>query len=157
MVAGYTAFLFGQAEARDLWQSAVLFWHLFAQAAMVGSGFLAMLAPFADLSTDASQLLARAFVLSTAAYLLIIAIEYGGKHASRNAAVAAHVITHGRYAKTFWLGAVLPAVVAVGLGSTVWSGSGSQVALLAGGVLVQVALIAYESVFVRAAQDVPLS
>ena len=32
MVAGYTAFLFGQAEGRDLWQSPLLFWHLIVQA-----------------------------------------------------------------------------------------------------------------------------
>ena len=28
LAAGYTAFLFGQAEGRDLWQSPLLFWHL---------------------------------------------------------------------------------------------------------------------------------
>src|SRR5690606_17276315 len=28
LMAGYTAFLFGQAEGRDLWQSPLLFWHL---------------------------------------------------------------------------------------------------------------------------------
>jgi formate-dependent nitrite reductase membrane component NrfD len=157
MIAGYTAFLFGQAEGRDLWQSGVLFWHLISQAVMVGAGALLVLAPLTDLSADADRLLARAFVLGIAAHLLIVAVEYGGKHASRNAAVAAHVIVSGRYAKTFWLGGVLLAVVAAGLGITGWSGSGPEVALVAGGLLAQVALIAYESVFVRAAQDVPLS
>ena len=42
MMAGYTAFLFGQAEGRDLWQSPLLFWHLLVQAVMVGSGALAV-------------------------------------------------------------------------------------------------------------------
>ncbi len=46
MMAGYTAFLFGQAEGRDLWQSPVLFWHLQAQAVMVGSGALAVFGLF---------------------------------------------------------------------------------------------------------------
>ena len=41
LVAGYTAFLFGQAEGRDLWQSPLLFWHLLVQAVMVGGGALA--------------------------------------------------------------------------------------------------------------------
>ena len=47
MVAGYTAFLFGQAEGRDLWQSPLLFWHLLAQAVMVGAGALAVAAAIA--------------------------------------------------------------------------------------------------------------
>ena len=41
MLAGYTAFLFGQAEGRDLWQSPLLFWHLLPQAVLVGAGALA--------------------------------------------------------------------------------------------------------------------
>jgi Ni/Fe-hydrogenase subunit HybB-like protein len=36
--AGYTAFLFGQAEARDLWQSPILLWHMVAGAFAVGGG-----------------------------------------------------------------------------------------------------------------------
>nr|NIS42693.1 ferredoxin [Desulfuromonadales bacterium] len=36
--AGYTAFLFGQAEARDLWQSPMLLWHMVAGAFAVGGG-----------------------------------------------------------------------------------------------------------------------
>ncbi|MFD1659084.1 4Fe-4S dicluster domain-containing protein [Streptomyces caeni] len=156
MAAGYTAYLFGQAEGRDLWQSAVLFWHLLAQAVMVGAGALAVLAPLVDLSEDASQLLARSFVIAVAAHLLITWVEFGGKHASRNASVAAHVITHGRYAKTFWLGGIVPSVVAGALAATGWSG-GSQAALVVAGLVAQAALLAHESVFVRAAQDVPLS
>ena len=42
MAAGYTGFLFGQAEGRDLWQSPLLFWHLQVQALMVGAGALAL-------------------------------------------------------------------------------------------------------------------
>jgi Fe-S-cluster-containing dehydrogenase component len=156
MAAGYTAYLFGQAEGRDLWQSAVLFWHLLSQAVMVGAGALAVLAPLVDLSEDASQLLARSFVIAVAAHLLITWVEFGGKHASRNASVAAHVITHGRYAKTFWLGGIVPSVVAGALAATGWSG-GSQAALVVAGLVAQAALLAHESVFVRAAQDVPLS
>ena len=34
--AGYTAFLFGQAEARDLWQSPMLLWHMIAGATTAG-------------------------------------------------------------------------------------------------------------------------
>jgi Fe-S-cluster-containing dehydrogenase component/formate-dependent nitrite reductase membrane component NrfD len=156
LMAGYTAFLFGQAEGRDLWQSPVLFWHLVVQAGMVGSGALAVAGAFGHLSRSGSALLARAFVIAVALHLLMLTVEYAGRHASRQAGVAAHIITRGRYARTFWLGAVLPAVIAGVLGLLAWSGT-SPIALLAAGVLVQPALVAYESVFVRAGQDVPLS
>jgi formate-dependent nitrite reductase membrane component NrfD len=165
LMAGYTAFLFGQAEGRDLWQSPVLFWHLVAQAVMVGSGALAVAGAIAewssaDWSSTAWGFIAAAFVVSTVVHLLMLAVEYGGKHASRQAATAAHVITSGRYARTFWLGAVLPSALAGLLGAVAWgaTSSGFAAGLLAlAGLAVQPALIAYESVFVRAGQDMPLS
>lgn len=156
LMAGYTAFLFGQAEGRDLWQSRLLFWHLVVQAAMVGSGALALAGTIVGLSDKAWTLLAASFVTATLLHLLMLAAEYTGKHASRQASVAAHIITHGRYARTFWLGGVLPAAVAAVLGALTWGGA-TTVLLASAGVLVQPALLAYESVFVRAGQDVPLS
>ncbi len=156
LMAGYTAFLFGQAEGRDLWQSPLLFWHLLVQAVMVGSGALAIVAAFLDVTDSMWRLLAAAFVLATVLHLLMLALEYAGKHASRQAAVAAHIITRGRYASLFWLGVVVPAVAAAVLGALTWGGA-STVLLAIAGVVVQPALVAYESVFVRAGQDPPLS
>jgi len=156
MMAGYTAFLFGQAEGRDLWQSRLLFWHLIVQAAMVGSGALAVAGTFVGLSDQAWTLVAVSFVTSALLHLLMLAAEYAGKHASRQASVAARIITHGRYAKTFWLGSVLPVAVAALLGALTWGGASAALLVFAG-ILVQPALLAYESVFVRAGQDVPLS
>ncbi len=40
--AGYTAFLFGQAEGRDFWQSPLLLPHLIVQAALAGAAVLAL-------------------------------------------------------------------------------------------------------------------
>jgi Fe-S-cluster-containing dehydrogenase component len=157
LMAGYTAFLFGQAEGRDLWQSPVLFWHLQAQAVMVGTGSLAVIGIFLDLSEQAWGLLTGAFVIATLAHLAILLVEYGGRHVSRQAATAAHVITRGRYARTFWLGSVVPTAVAAMLGGVAWA-TGAVPALVAlAGLIVQPALLAYESVFVRAGQDMPLS
>jgi hypothetical protein len=160
MMAGYTAFLFGQAEGRDLWQSPVLFWHLQAQAVMVGAGALAVAGPFLDLSEAAWTLIVASFVIGTVAHLAILLVEYAGKHPSRQAATAAHVITHGRYAKTFWMGSVVPTVIAAAVGVVAWligAGTTSAVLLALAGLIVQPALLAYESVFVRAGQDMPLS
>jgi hypothetical protein len=82
--------------------------------------------------------------------------EYGGRHATAGAAAAAHMITHGRYSVPFWGGAVVLGVIAA-IGAAVgWSATSVMLLALAG-LAVQVALLFYESVFVRAGQDVPLS
>ncbi|NDL61094.1 4Fe-4S dicluster domain-containing protein [Phytoactinopolyspora mesophila] len=158
LAAGYTAFLFGQAEGRDLWQSPLLFWHLVVQAFMVGSGALAVIAQAVDVSDEGQRLLARVLLIAAVVHLLMLALEYGTKHATRNASVAAHVLIRGRYAGMFWGGNALAGIAAV-LAVAGWGGvSGSAaVAVVVAGVLVQVALLAYETVFVRAAQEVPLS
>ncbi len=156
MTAAYTGFLFGQAEGRDLWQSPLLFWHLVVQAVMVGAGVLVVVEPFVDLSADAQEFLVRALVLGTVGHLAMLAVEYGGQHATRGAATAAHMVTHGRYAALFWWAAVGGCVVAALLGALDWSTPISVFAVLSA-LLVQAALLAYESVFVRAGQDVPLS
>ncbi len=159
MMAGYTAFLFGQAEGRDLWQSKWLFLHLGVQAVMVGSGALAVAGLLVGLSDSAWRLLAASFVLSTLGHLLLLAVEYSGKHSTRGAALAAHIILSGRYSQTFWFGGVAPCVVAAVVGALVWASllPTPSVWLALAGLLVQPALLAYESVFVRAGQDVPLS
>jgi hypothetical protein len=66
------------------------------------------------------------------------------------------MVTHGRYARLFWTGAVAVALIAALVGAFSWYGEPLIVAIAAG-MLVQLALVAYESVFVRAGQDVPLS
>ena len=156
MVAGYTAFLFGQAEGRDLWQSPVLFWHLLAQALMVGAGALLVMSVFFAPSAEAFRLLCALLVIGVIAHLLITAVEFGGKHATRNAQVAAHAITRGRYARVFWLGSVLLSAVGGALALVGLFGSLSLLGVLAG-LIVQPALILHERVFVMAAQDPPLS
>lgn len=156
MVAGYTAFLFGQAEGRDLWQSPVLFWHLLAQAAMVGAG--AMLVVGAAIGTDAAvmQWLAWALIVGVVAHLLITAVEFGGNHSTRNAQVAAHSITHGRYRLQFWGGSIFLTIIG-GLIALPTALGGEIILAALAGLIVQPALVLHERVFVMAAQDPPLS
>lgn len=156
LTAGYTGFLFGQAEGRDLWQTPLLFWHLIVQAFMVGAGALVIALPTVGLGPAALGYLVQTFVVATAVHLAMLALEYGGRHQMRQAAVAAHMITRGRYAPVFWIGVAVAAVAAV-LGGVGWAAGGLVAAVVAGGVLAQAGLLAYESVFVRAPQDVPLS
>ncbi|HVV21750.1 MAG TPA: 4Fe-4S dicluster domain-containing protein [Pseudonocardiaceae bacterium] len=155
MVAGYTAFLFGQAEGRDLWQSPLLFWLLGVQAVMVGGGALLLAGQAAGLHGAAGTLLAAAVTLAAAGHVLMVLLEYLGRHTTANAAAAAAMAVRGRYARTFWAGGIGVAVLAFTFAVLGWAGV--PVVAVAAGVLVQPALLAYESVFVRAAQDVPLS
>lgn len=156
LTASYTGFLFGQAEGRDLWQSPLLFWHLAVQAVMVGAGALYLLTPFLDTHAGGRELLAKALVAATVVHLAMVLVEHSGSHQTRGASVAARMMTRGRYAPTFWVGAVGGGLLAAGLGVAGWDGQG-QVPTLLAAALAQVALLAYESVFVRAGQDVPLS
>jgi Fe-S-cluster-containing dehydrogenase component/formate-dependent nitrite reductase membrane component NrfD len=156
MVGGYTAFLFGQAEGRDLWQSPLLFWHLQAQAVMVGAGALAVAAAVVGTAAPGANLIAAALTIATVAHVLMLLFEYGGRHASAAAAAAAHMVTRGRYAPIFWGGGVALAGAAAVLAAIGWAATMVAAAALAG-LAVQAALLAYESVFVRAGQDVPLS
>lgn len=157
MGSGYTGFLFGQAEGRDLWQSPLLFWHLGVQALMVGSGALALAAPFVSLSETGQTFIVRTLTLAAVAHLFMLVIEYGGRHPTKQGAAAAHLITHGPYARLFWTIGVGGTTVAAVFAALGWNGGFAASAVLVAAVIVQVALLAYESVFVRAGQDLPLS
>jgi hypothetical protein len=156
LVTGYTAFLFRQAEGRDLWQSGWLFPHLLAQALMVGAGALGFAAWCAGTGTAGVGLVARAIVVGAVLHLAITGVHLGGGHGSRAAAVAARVIVRGRYARRFWLASVAPTALALVLAAVAWNGAAVWAVGVAG-LLVQPALLVYESAFIRAGQDVPLS
>ena len=156
MCAGYTAFLFNQAEGRDLWQSPILFAHLQVQAVMAGGGALLVVAPFMSTAHGTVEFVAWAVTIAIVVHLVMLVIELGLKHSTKNAEVAAHAITRGQYANVFWAFAVLLTIV-VGLGTLVVALGFSTWLGLVMGLVIQVPLLAYESVFVMAGQDPPLS
>jgi Fe-S-cluster-containing dehydrogenase component len=153
--AGYTAFLFAQAEGRDLWQSRLLFPHLLVQAGMVGAGVLALLTPSREMRPEADAFIVRCLVVATVLHLAFAIVEFYGAHNSKAAGAAAHLATHGPYALLF-RGSLALALVGAGLAAFSWDGEHLGLAVAAG-LVVQVALLGYETVFVRAGQDVPLS
>ena len=124
---------------------------------MVGSGALLVLSAIFAPDAGTVRWLSWALVIGVVAHLLITAVEFGGKHATRNAEVAAHAITHGRYSRTFWLGSVGLSVLAGALALIGAVSGGLLVLGLVAGLIVQVALVLHEKVFVMAAQDPPLS
>ncbi|MGH9109086.1 MAG: 4Fe-4S dicluster domain-containing protein [Acidimicrobiales bacterium] len=158
IAAGYTGLLFGQAKGRDLWQSPLLFWHLLVQATMAGAGVLLVLAAIAGSPVETVALVVRVLVAAAAMHLVVLVIEHAGRHGTRHAQVATRIIARGRYARLFWAGAVAPTVISLVLAAALgWDGGGVTPAMVVAGLLVQVSVLAYETVFVWAGQDVPLS
>jgi formate-dependent nitrite reductase membrane component NrfD/ferredoxin len=152
--AVYTAFLFGQAEGRDLWQSSLLPVHLIVQSFMAGSGALLILAAIANLPGDAIAVTRLLFVGSIIVDLVVTLFgEFGMPHASEAAAQAAHDIRAGRYRQHFWLGSVLLGHV----GPLALLLAGISAADVAASAAVIVGLYLYEYAFVMAPQHVPNS
>ncbi|HSH00868.1 MAG TPA: 4Fe-4S dicluster domain-containing protein [Anaerolineae bacterium] len=158
LAAIYTAFLFAQAEGRDLWQSPLLPFHLLVQAFMAGgAGLLVMhwlLWPIADVRTGNFVLLVVGIALLVDLFVTLVG-EFGIPHASEVAARAAHDITHGHYKYHFWIGSIgLGHILPLGM---IWFGSGSRPMLGVVGLLIVVGLYLFEYAFVMAPQEVPNS
>ncbi len=142
-VAGYTAFLFGQCEGRDLWQSKLLLPHLLVQALLCGAvAFLA----FAPTSLP----LFLVAVVSLIAHGTFAEVERHKKHHTANARQAAEfldVVRWGRipaFAFGTWFG-----VIAMLFAITMVPGYIALPVLLG--------LYVYKYAYVRAAQLPPLS
>ena len=152
--AVYTAFLFGQAEGRDLWQSRLLPVHLVVQAFMAGAAALLLLDTVAAVDSELVRISRLIFGISVASDLLVTVMgELGMSPASETAAKAAHAISHGRFARAFWFGSIgIGHIVPLLLLAVAWSGAGALAALLS-----LVGLYVYEHIFVMAPQEVPNS
>ncbi len=149
--AVYTAFLFGQAEGRDLWQSGLLPIHLLVQALMAGSAVVILLAIVAH--SPIAFHLSNVVLASTIVVDLIVLLigEFGMPHGSDAAALASREIRSGKYRMHFWLGAIIVGHVIPLLLLTVGF---SPIAAI---VLVIAGLYFYEYAFVMAPQQVPNS
>lgn len=155
LAAIYTAFLFAQAEGRDLWQSPLLSSHLLIQSVMAGAAGFLLLGPFFEVEESAASFLTILFAASLVADLLVTAVgEFGQPHASAVASAAARMITKGRYAPHYWsslgIGIALPLLIVV-------FGGSSGIALAAAGALALLGLFLYEWAFVFAPQQIPNS
>lgn len=148
----YTAFLFGQAEGRDLWQSRVLAPHLFVQAVLAGAAALLIL----DLAMGASALNAHVGTVFLGAVLIDLALCVLDililPHETQTARAAVHAIRWGRYKVHFWVGGlVMGHIVPLTL---LWSGPFSAAVA---GLSALIGLYLYEHAYVYAPQDVPNS
>ncbi|HWM22792.1 MAG TPA: 4Fe-4S dicluster domain-containing protein [Ilumatobacteraceae bacterium] len=159
--AGYTAFLFGQCEGRDLWQTPLLLPILLAQAAIAGGATYSVL----DVAMDVPDV--RAIRVATLAALAALAVLTASElwltgrrsTASRNAEMAIAELTRGRYAVRFWGGGIGAGIVAPALLLAIALATDTGAVALAAiaGLLIVGGLYCYEDAFVGAGQSVPLS
>jgi Fe-S-cluster-containing dehydrogenase component/formate-dependent nitrite reductase membrane component NrfD len=144
MTAVYTAYLFAQAKARDLWQSALLPPHLLVQALLLGS---AALLPFALwLEPAAVAPLAWVLSLSSLVHLLMVWGEVTLTHPTAHARLAVWELTRGRYAAFFWAGVALTLLAVF----APWLGVAAVPPALVG-------LALHEHAYVQSGQAVPLA
>ena len=150
----YTAFLFGQAEGRDLWQSTLLPFHLLVQACVAGAATLLILGVLQDIHPELIELSRVVFIAGLIIDLIVTAFgEFGMPHASEGAAKAAHEITHGRFKRHYWIGAIgLGHVIPLGLMVV-----GGPVLGALAAVAALVGLYLYEYAFIMAPQEIPNS
>jgi Fe-S-cluster-containing dehydrogenase component/formate-dependent nitrite reductase membrane component NrfD len=149
----YSAFLLGQAEGRDMWQSPLLPFELLAQSIVVASGVFLTLSLIVQLSSSLQGFLSIVFPVGLAVnLLLLLANKFAMPFASEVALLASRDITHGHYRNHFWWGGVV-------LGHLVplmlFFIAPAAIALAALSALI--GLFFYEYAFVMAPQRIPNS
>jgi len=152
LAACYTAFLFGQCEGRDLWQTPLLPVHLIVQTLLCGAAVLALLP--AQMAPEVG-IAAFSLLLCQGLHLLMLMGEVAIPHTTDNARYAARLITHGPFRAAFWFGAVgLGGILPVILLLITMS---NRVVVGTAGVLALAGLLIFEWCFVMAGQSVPNS
>ena len=154
--AVYTAFLFAQAEGRDLWQSPLLPFHLVVQAFMAGSGAMLIVDLFIAAPAELTRVTGIVFVTAIIIDLFVTLVgEFSIPHASEIAARAAHAISHGQYKNHFWYGSIgLGHVVPLAALLLGWLVGGTAVLGALAGLAAIVGLYLYEYAFVMAPQEI---
>jgi Fe-S-cluster-containing dehydrogenase component/formate-dependent nitrite reductase membrane component NrfD len=145
--AVYTAYLFAQARARDLWQDPLLPIELLVSALLAGIAASLLAATLVEPS--ATSTLARWLAVTAGAQVVLVAAAITLGHPTAHARLAAREMILGRYAGFFWAGIVL---TALGLLASV---AEPIAPLLAAAVLA--GLLAHEHAYVQAGQSVPLA
>jgi Fe-S-cluster-containing dehydrogenase component/formate-dependent nitrite reductase membrane component NrfD len=150
----YSAFLLGQAEGRDMWQTPLLPFQLLSQSFMVASGVFLALGLFVQFSNGLFNFLEVIFITSLLINLVItLAGKFAMPFSSEVALLASREISHGKYRHHFWwggvaLGHVIPLMLFI---------AASTVAMPVAVLSVIVGLFFYEYAFVMAPQHIPNS
>ena len=102
----YTAFLLGQSEGRDMWQSNLLPFQLFAQSMMVASGVFFVLNLFVSFPADLTAILTVLFPASIAVNLLMTFAGKLNSFPTDTAVLASREMTHGKFRNHYWWGGI---------------------------------------------------
>jgi len=170
LTAVYTAYLFAQAKARDMWQNPLLPPHLFCQALLLGSAILLpvfvmikgtmvsddMLSGIIDTRRPEVSVLFWLLGLSSLIHLLAVWGEVSLTHPTAHARLAIWEMVKGSYKQDFWIGvilsfvgAILPLLAVLGVLSSSIGVAGAPFALIG--------LMLFENAYVQAGQSVPLA
>jgi formate-dependent nitrite reductase membrane component NrfD/ferredoxin len=168
LTAVYTAYLFAQAKARDMWQNPLLPPHLFFQAVLLGSAVLLPLIVLLRTAITPEEFIAFGFMrpeilwllwslgISSTIHLLMVWGEVSLTHPTAHARLAIWEMVKGRYKENFWtgtilslLGGLLPLLAALGILATSLGVAGAPLALIG--------LMLFEHAYVQAGQSVPLA
>jgi len=150
--AGYSAFLFGQAEGRDFWQSPLLLPQLLLAALLAGAASLLVVVLVSGADARSVRALGGLMVIALIGLAVVLLAELSGSHANLDVGRAAGLITRGPWRARFWGGVVVLGIVLPML--LVWVGPASA---LVAAVLALAGLWVYEDVWLKAGQSMPLS
>jgi Ni/Fe-hydrogenase subunit HybB-like protein len=144
LTAIYTAYLFAQSKARDLWQNPLLPPQFVLHSILAGAAALAPVAAALDPGAEAPLL--RIVALASFLHLFLIWGESTLAHVTAHARLAAWEMTRGKLRGFFWTSVALVSfgVLAPHVGSI-----GALAALFG--------LLLYEHAHVQGAQSVPLA
>src|SRR5699024_10538804 len=140
----YTAWLFGQSKARELWQTPLLAPHLLTQAIAAGS---ALLVPSVMvLAPAATQFVLWVTAAATLLHLIFVLAELTAPTTSEHLRVAHYEMSRGRF-KHFFAVSIVFAVIGL---LAPWAGIWACLFAFLGP-------LAYEHAFVQGGQAVPLA
>lgn len=163
LTAVYTAYLFGQAKGRDMWQSSLLPPHLLVQALLLGAVVLFLFVLF-QVSYPTNSVL-WVFAIALPFHLLCVIGEITLTHPTTHARLAVREMVWGRYRVPFWLGMAMTlfAMLALGAVALVNTQTGTRdfefvfYVLWVSFPVAALGLLFHEHAYVQAGQSVPLA
>ena len=166
LTAIYTAYLFAQAKARDLWQNPLLPPHLLVQAMLAGSAVLLTSSAWFEATRPRRSFIdlvpptvfASLVILAVTSLLHVLMVwgEVSLTHPTAHARLAIWEMVHGRYKSNFWIGLVL-SVLGGALPLLAILGYASISIGVGGAPLALIGMMLFEHAYVQAGQSVPLA
>lgn len=160
LTAVYTAYLFAQAKARDMWQNPLLPPHLLLQALLLGSAALlpvvAWIEPPTMFDPGLTPALLWILAISSVLHLLMIWGEVSLTHPTAHARLAIREMVSGRYRADFRMGVGLS--LAGGLLAWLAVLGVLQIPLgVSAAPMALIGMMLFEHAYVQAGQSVPLA